>query len=132
MWLAAGAVAVVTAAWAVPTLAALAGGMDRADSLWYHMPLAARFAETGDLGRIDYFDPIFFASYYPANSEVFHATALLGFGRDLLSPLLNLGWLALGLVGLVLHRASLRRRAAGADRRCDRARLADADRVPGG
>ncbi len=98
IWLAAGAVAVVGAAWAVPTLAALAGGMDRADSLWYHMPLAARFAETGELGRIDYFDPIFFASYYPANSEVFHATALLAFGRDLLSPLLNLGWLALGLV----------------------------------
>ena len=97
IWLAAGAVAVVTAAWAVPTLAALAGGMDRADTLWYHMPLAARFAETGNLGRIDFFDPIFFASYYPANSEVFHATALLTFGRDILSPLLNLGWLALGL-----------------------------------
>lgn len=97
VWLAAVAVAVVTAAWVVPTLAALAGGMDRADSLWYHMPLATRFAETGNLARIDFFDPIFFASYYPANSEAFHATALLAFGRDILSPLVNLGWLALGL-----------------------------------
>ena len=32
--------AVVAAAWMVPTLGSLAGGMDRADSLWYHMPLA--------------------------------------------------------------------------------------------
>jgi hypothetical protein len=98
IWLAAGACAAVAAAWMVPTLAALAGGMDRADSLWYHMPQAARFAEGGDLSRIDYFDPIFFASYYPANSEVLHAIPLLAFGRDILSPLLNLGFLAMGLL----------------------------------
>lgn len=98
VWLAAVAVAAATAAWMVPTLAALAGGMDRADSLWYHMPQAARFADGGDLGAIDFFDPIFFASFYPANSEVLHAIPLLAFGRDILSPLLNLGFLALGLL----------------------------------
>ena len=97
VWLAAGAVAVVAAAWMVPTLASLAGGMDRADSLWYHMPLATRFAHGAHFGSIDYFDPIFFASYYPANSEVVHAVPILAFDRDILSPLLNLGWLALGL-----------------------------------
>ena len=83
----------------VPTLASLAGGMDRADTLWYHMPLATRFAHGSHFGTIDYFDPIFFASYYPANSEVFHAVGLLAFGRDILSPLVNLGWLSLGLAG---------------------------------
>jgi hypothetical protein len=98
MWLAAAACAVVAAAWMVPTLGSLAGGMDRADSLWYHMPLAARYADAGDLGAIDYFDPIFFASYYPANSEVLHSVGLLPFDRDILSPLLNLGFLALGLL----------------------------------
>ena len=98
IWVAAAACAAVAAAWMVPTLAALAGGMDRADSLWYHMPLAARFAEGGDLAKIDHFDPIFFAAYYPANSEVLHAIPLLAFGRDILSPLLNLGFLALGLL----------------------------------
>ena len=82
----------------VPTLAALAGGMDRADSLWYHMPQSARFAEGGDLAAIDFFDPIFFASFYPANSEVLHAFGLLAFDRDILSPLLNLGFLGLGLL----------------------------------
>ncbi len=88
----------VAAAWMVPTLGSLAGGMDRADSLWYHMPLSARYAADGDLGAIDYFDPIFFASYYPANSEVLHSVPLLGYGRDILSPLLNLGFLAIGLL----------------------------------
>jgi hypothetical protein len=99
IWLAAGACAAVAAAWMVPTLASLAGGMDRADTLWYHMPLAARFTDTGDLTAIDYFDPIFFASFYPANSEIFHSIAILAFGRDILSPLLNLGWLGLGMLG---------------------------------
>ena len=96
--LAALAVAGVVAAWAVPTLGSLAAGMDRADTLWYHMPLSARFAQTAELGSIDHFDPIFFAAYYPANSEVLHAIPLLAFERDFLSPLLNLGFLALSLL----------------------------------
>ena len=66
------------------------GGMDHANSLWYHMPLATRFAHGGHFGAIDYFDPIFFASYYPANSEVVHAVGILAFDRDTLSPLINL------------------------------------------
>ena len=97
-WLAALAVAGVAAAWAIPTLGSLAAGMDRADTLWYHMPLSARFVQTGELGAIDYFDPIFFASFYPANSEVLHAIPLLTFERDFLSPLLNLGFLTLALL----------------------------------
>jgi hypothetical protein len=88
----------VAAGWMVPTLASLAGGMDRADTLWYHMPLAAKFVQTGHLGSIYHFDPIFFASFYPANSEVVHAVGILAFGRDIVSPLLNLGWLAVGLL----------------------------------
>jgi len=97
-WVAAVGVAAVVAGWAVPTLGSLAAGMDRADTLWYHMPLSARFVQTGELGAIDHFDPIFFASYYPANSEVLHAIPLLAFDRDLLSPLLNLGFLAISLL----------------------------------
>ncbi|HVW47822.1 MAG TPA: hypothetical protein VHA76_12255, partial [Solirubrobacterales bacterium] len=37
--------------------------------------------------------PQFLAWFYPANSEVVHAIGMLAFSRDLLSPLLNLGWL---------------------------------------
>src|SRR6201999_2443756 len=35
----------------------------------------------------------FLAWLYPANSELLHAVGMNAFGRDLLSPLLNLGWL---------------------------------------
>ncbi len=93
-----GACAALAAAWMVPTLSTLASGMDRTDSLWYHLPLAARFVQTGDLGQIQFFDPIFLASFYPANSEVAHAVGMLFFHRDLLSPLINLGWLAVALL----------------------------------
>ncbi|MDQ3728627.1 MAG: hypothetical protein M3355_03445 [Actinomycetota bacterium] len=91
-------VAAIFAGWAIPTLSGITSGMGRADSLWYHMPLAARFADTGSTGDLFFFDPIFFASFYPANSEILHAIPILAFDRDFLSPLLNLGFLAIGLV----------------------------------
>jgi hypothetical protein len=92
------ACAAVAAGWMVPTLGTFAAGMDRADSLWYHMPLAAKFVQTGYLGHIYFFDPVFLASFYPANSEVTHAVPILFFARDIVSPVMNLGWLALALL----------------------------------
>jgi hypothetical protein len=91
-------VAAVAAGWAIPTLSGITGGMSRADSLWYHMPLSLRFAETGSTGDIFFFDPIFFASFYPANTELLHSIPILAFERDFISPLLNLGFLAVGFV----------------------------------
>jgi hypothetical protein len=88
--------AAVFAAWAIPTLTTLAGGMGRADSLWYHMPQAQRFVQGGATGHLDFFDPIFFAHFYPANSELLHSIPILAYGRDSLSPVLNLAFLALG------------------------------------
>ncbi len=90
--------AALAAGWMVPTLGTLAAGMDRSDSLWYHMPLAASFVQTGYLGHIYFFDPVFLASFYPANSEVVHAVGILFFDRDIVSPVLNLGWLAVALL----------------------------------
>ena len=98
VWIVAVVVAAVFAGWAIPTLTGIAGGMGRADSLWYHMPLASRFVETGSTGDLYFLDPIFFAHFYPANTEVLHAIPILAFARDFLSPLLNLGFLALGLL----------------------------------
>jgi hypothetical protein len=92
------ACAAVTAGWMVPTLGTFAAGMDRSDSLWYHMPLAAKFVQTGYLDHIFFFDPVFLASFYPANSEVTHAVPILFFARDIVSPVINLGWLAVGLL----------------------------------
>jgi hypothetical protein len=102
-WRVAGLVAVLAcaalaAAWMVPTLGTFAAGMDRSDSLWYHMPLSAKFVQTGYLGHIYFFDPVFLASFYPANSEIFHAVPILFFDRDIASPVINLGWLAMGLL----------------------------------
>lgn len=91
-------VAAVFAGWSIATLSGITSGMGRADSLWYHMPLSLRFTDTGSTGEIFSFDPIFFASFYPANTEVLHAIPILTFARDFLSPLLNLGFLALGLL----------------------------------
>jgi hypothetical protein len=92
------ACAALAAGWMVPTLGTFAAGMDRSDSLWYHMPLAAKFVQTGYVGHIYYFDPVFLASFYPANSEVVHAVPILFFARDIVSPVMNLGWLAMGLL----------------------------------
>jgi len=62
------------------------------DSTWYHGPFAAGFYQSGDTWGLHFIAPQFLAWFYPANSEVVHAVGMLAFGRDVLSPLLNLGW----------------------------------------
>ena len=62
------------------------------DSTWYHGPFAAGFFQSGDTWSLHFIAPQFLAWFYPANSEVLHAVGMLAFGRDILSPLLNLGW----------------------------------------
>jgi hypothetical protein len=95
----AGIVAVAIAALAVIHFAAgvrlrLSTGMTGFDSTWYHGPFAAGFFQSGDTWNLHFIAPQFLAWFYPANSEVLHAVAMVAFGRDILSPLLNLGWLA--------------------------------------
>ncbi|MBS1878257.1 MAG: hypothetical protein JST31_01970 [Actinobacteria bacterium] len=70
----------------------LGTGMTGFDSTWYHGPFAAGFFQSGDTWNLHFIAPQFLAWFYPANSEVLHAAGMLAFGRDLLSPLLNLGW----------------------------------------
>jgi hypothetical protein len=67
-------------------------GMTGFDSTWYHGPFAAGFFESGDTWDLHFIAPQFLAWFYPANAEIFHSVGMLAFGRDLLSPLLNLGW----------------------------------------
>ena len=89
------AAAVVLGQWLLATADAYGGGMFNFDTLWYHMPFAAAFAQTGSVTGIDFTlaDP--WVAYYPANSELVHAVGLVLVGGDLLSPLLNLAWLGL-------------------------------------
>ena len=72
----------------------LSTGMTGFDSTWYHGPFAAGFFQSGDTWDLHFIAPQFFAWFYPANAEIFHAIGMLAFDRDVLSPLLNLGWFA--------------------------------------
>ncbi len=78
-------------------LDALHGGMFSFDTLWYHLPFAARFAQDGSLTRLHYVGngP---TTFYPANGELFHATGMLLFRSDVLSPVVNVAWLGLALL----------------------------------
>ena len=71
----------------------LSTGMTGFDSTWYHGPFAAGFAQSGRTFDIQFIAPQFLAWFYPQNSELLHGIGILAFSRDLLSPLLNLGWL---------------------------------------
>jgi hypothetical protein len=84
------AIAVVHFAGGVKTR--LSTGMTGFDSTWYHGPFAAGFFQSGDTWNLHFIAPQFLAWFYPANGEIFHAVGMLAFSRDLLSPLLNLGW----------------------------------------
>jgi hypothetical protein len=64
------------------------------DSTWYHGPFAAGFFQDGDTWGLHQIAPQFLSWFYPANAELFHAIGMSAFDRDLLSPLLNLGWFA--------------------------------------
>jgi len=70
----------------------LSTGMTGFDSTWYHGPFAAGFFQSGDTWDLHFIAPQFLAWFYPANGEIFHSAGMLAFGRDVLSPLLNIGW----------------------------------------
>jgi hypothetical protein len=84
------AVAVIHFAGGVKTR--LSTGMTGFDSTWYHGPFAAGFFQSGNTMDLHFIAPQFLAWFYPANGEIFHTVGMGAFGRDLLSPLLNLGW----------------------------------------
>lgn len=81
------------------TLPALHGGISDFDSLTYHLPTAARWVQTASLTSLHQIYPGLLEAYYPYNSELIHAVGMLAFGRDLLSPVLNLSFMSLLLWG---------------------------------
>ncbi|HEY1356132.1 MAG TPA: hypothetical protein VGF09_07425, partial [Solirubrobacterales bacterium] len=78
----------------------LSTGMTGFDSTWYHGPFAAGFHQSGNTWDLHFIAPQFLAWFYPANAEIFHAVGMLAFDRDLISPLLNLGWFVGALFAL--------------------------------
>ena len=89
-----GIASVVVGLFAVEVWQKLGTGMTGFDSTWYHGPFSAGFAASGDTFSLHFLAPQFLSWFYPQNSELVHALGILGFGNDLLSPLINLGWLA--------------------------------------
>jgi hypothetical protein len=88
----------VIAHWSVSVRLTLDTGITNFDSTWYHGPFAASFAQGHSTFDLDFIAPQFLAWFYPQNSELLHGVGILAFGRDNLSPLINVGWLAATLL----------------------------------
>lgn len=95
---AAGTTALVSGQWLLHTAITYREGTLGHDTLAYHLPHAAQFAKSGWLTEVHNVTPDFPNMFHPANGEVIHAVTMLWFDRDVLSPLVNLGWLALALL----------------------------------
>jgi hypothetical protein len=89
--------AAVVGTWAAGVAGVLTTGMSRTDTLFYHAPAAARFVQEHSIAHPFFATDDPFVTFLPANSELLHAIGMLMMGRDVLSPLLNLGWLVLAL-----------------------------------
>jgi hypothetical protein len=84
---------VLVAEWSGPTLSAYEFGIRGFDSLWYHLPWAASFAQTGHITPLRFTDVEYLTAFYPATAELIHGFGIVALGRDTLSPGLNLLWL---------------------------------------
>jgi len=89
---------VLLAEWTSRTVDALHHGMTTVDTLLYHMPFAARFVQESSITGLHYVEGEPVVTFYPATSELLHAVGIEWMGNDLLSPLMNLGWMALLLL----------------------------------
>jgi hypothetical protein len=93
-----GVIGLVTAHWGLTTKDALDRGIFNFDSLWYHMPFAAHFAQTHSTTGFLHPETVFTNWFYPQNSELLHGVGILIAGRDTLSLFINFGWLALAFL----------------------------------
>src|SRR5690349_18919604 len=89
---------VVLLQWTGPSFRSFGHGITGADSIAYHLPHAASYAQTGQIRAIRYTDYAWLTGLYPATSELFHALGIVLMGNDVLSPGINLIWLALTLL----------------------------------
>lgn len=91
-------VAIVVVQWCTHVAFALGRGMTHPDTLWYHQPFAATFVQQHAFTGIEHvgYDA---ARWFPFDAQVLHASGMLAFGYDVVSPFVNLGWMALVLLG---------------------------------
>ena len=92
------AAATVLAEWGALSIQSYNVGIRGFDSLWYHLPWAASFAQTGNVVSLRFTDVEYLTPFYPATAEMLHGLGIVLLGRDTLSPGFNLVWLALTLL----------------------------------
>jgi hypothetical protein len=89
----------VAAHWAMPTQTGLDIGMYLPNTTWQNAPFAARFVQDHQVGALHFTEVLNLTVwFYPQNSELLHSIGVLFLGNDFLSPLLNIGWMALCLL----------------------------------
>lgn len=107
-WLAVASGSLVVGLWLGQIAWTYRNGIYDYDSIDYHLPVALEWYQTGRLGGLPRTTPDLAVPSYPFGSELFHAAGMVAFGRDVLTPLINLGWLALlllaGWVAGIRHR----------------------------
>lgn len=97
-WAALIVTAIVVGVWASFTSYSLDYGITNFDSLWYHLPFSAAMAQSGSVTEFQRPETIFLNWFYPQNSELLHAIAMIFTGRDFVSVFINLGWMGLTLL----------------------------------
>ncbi len=90
------ALILVLAQWATTLGPTFHGGMTGPDTLGYHGPIAATFVQRASIVHPPFINGDPSIASFPMTSELLHAIGILLFSRDVLSPFINLGWLALG------------------------------------
>ncbi|MSO41933.1 MAG: hypothetical protein EXQ70_08625 [Solirubrobacterales bacterium] len=99
MALATAAALLVTFHWTMPTQVGLDIGMYLPNTTWQNAPFAARFVQDAQVGAIHQLEVLRLMDwFYPQNSELLHSAGILFLGNDFLSPLINIGWMALCLL----------------------------------
>jgi hypothetical protein len=87
----------LAAEWTGPTLQSYDVGIRTFDSVWYHLPWAASFAQTGHIAPLRFTDIEYLTAFYPATAEMLHGLGIVLLRHDTLSPGLNLIWAILAL-----------------------------------
>jgi hypothetical protein len=91
-------VGIVAAQWAGHVFSAYRDGVHDGDSLWYHLPFATSFFQSGFTTRPLLVGPNSLIAFFPANGETVNGVTMLLFRRDIAVPMISLGWLALALL----------------------------------
>ena len=83
----------------MPTQTGLDIGMYLPNTTWHNAPFAARFVQDAQVGALHMTEVLKLTVwFYPQNSELLHSAGILFLGTDFLSPLMNIGWMALCLL----------------------------------